>query len=65
MNCEIEFLAVGARSKPGDAIIVRYGEPDNYELMVVDGGASDSGTAMVVQPDGNDCLAEGKPSAQF
>jgi glyoxylase-like metal-dependent hydrolase (beta-lactamase superfamily II) len=47
VNCEIEFLAVGSGSKPGDTIIIRYGEPDNYALMVVDGGTSDSGTAMV------------------
>ena len=34
MNCEIEFLPVGDGSKAGDAIVVRYGEADAYELMV-------------------------------
>lgn len=43
MKCEIEFLAVGDASKAGDAIVVRYGETDNYELMVVDGGTADTG----------------------
>jgi len=47
MNCEIEFLAVGSGSKPGDAIIVRYGEENAYELMVVDGGNNEAGEAMV------------------
>jgi beta-lactamase superfamily II metal-dependent hydrolase len=47
MKCEIEFLAVGANSKPGDAIIVRYGEPDAYELMVVDGGHAETGESLV------------------
>ena len=26
MNCEIEFLPVGDGCKPGDAIVVRYGD---------------------------------------
>lgn len=47
MNCEIEFLPVGDASKPGDAIVVRYGEANAYELMVVDGGNIDSGKALV------------------
>jgi beta-lactamase superfamily II metal-dependent hydrolase len=47
MNCEIEFLPVGDGSKPGDAIVVRYGEANSNELMVVDGGNSDSGKALV------------------
>jgi hypothetical protein len=47
MKFEIEFLAVGANSKPGDAIIVRYGEPDAYELMVVDGGHAETGETLV------------------
>lgn len=47
MLCEIEFLAVGDASRAGDAIIVRYGEPDNYQLMVVDGGNSDAGEKLV------------------
>ena len=47
MNCEIEFLPVGDGSKPGDAIVIRYGEPDAYELMIVDGGNIDSGKEIV------------------
>ena len=47
MNCEIEFMPVGTGSKPGDAIIVRYGAPDAYELMIVDGGTQESGEALV------------------
>jgi glyoxylase-like metal-dependent hydrolase (beta-lactamase superfamily II) len=47
MNCEIEFLPVGDGSKPGDAIVLRYGDVNTYELMVVDGGDIDSGRALV------------------
>ena len=47
MKCEIEFLPVGTGSKPGDAIVVRYGEPHAYELMIVDGGTLESGDALV------------------
>jgi beta-lactamase superfamily II metal-dependent hydrolase len=47
MNCEIEFLPVGGGSKPGDAIVVRYGDPTAYELMIVDGGNLDSGKELV------------------
>ena len=47
MNCEVEFLAVGDESKPGDAIIVRYGEIDAYELMIVDGGHAETGEKIV------------------
>src|ERR1035438_255239 len=47
MNCEIEFLPVGDGSKPGDAIVVRYGEPNAYELMIVDGGNLESGKKIV------------------
>jgi len=47
MLCEIEFLAVGSGSRAGDAIVVRYGELDAYELMVVDGGTGESGENMV------------------
>ena len=47
MNCEIEFLPVGEGSKPGDAIVVRYGDANCYELMVIDGGNLDSGKALV------------------
>lgn len=47
MNCEIEFLPVGEASKAGDAIVVRYGEVDNFKLMVVDGGTEDTGEKLV------------------
>jgi beta-lactamase superfamily II metal-dependent hydrolase len=47
MKCEIEFLAVGEASRAGDAIVIRYGEIDNYELMVVDGGTADTGEKLV------------------
>lgn len=47
MKCEIEFLPVGTGSKPGDAIVVRYGEPHAYELMIIDGGTLESGDALV------------------
>jgi len=47
MKCEVEFLPVGDASKAGDAIVVRYGEPDAYELMLVDGGTLDTGDAIV------------------
>lgn len=47
MNCEIEFLSVGEKSKPGDAIVVRYGTPDSYEIMIIDGGHEASGELLV------------------
>jgi hypothetical protein len=47
MKCEIEFLAVGDASCAGDAIIVRYGEPDAYYLMLVDGGHAATGASIV------------------
>jgi beta-lactamase superfamily II metal-dependent hydrolase len=47
MNYEIEFLPVGNGEKSGDAIVVRYGEEDNYKIMVVDGGNKESGKALV------------------
>jgi beta-lactamase superfamily II metal-dependent hydrolase len=47
MKCEVEFLPVGENSKAGDAIVIRYGEADNYEIMVVDGGTKESGEAVV------------------
>lgn len=42
MKCEIEFLPVGSASKAGDAIVVRYGEPDDFRLMLVDGGHAET-----------------------
>jgi beta-lactamase superfamily II metal-dependent hydrolase len=47
MNCEIEFLPVGDGCKAGDAIVVRYGDVNSYEIMVIDGGNLDSGKAVV------------------
>ena len=47
MNCEIEFLPVGEGCKAGDAIVVRYGSDNVYELMIIDGGNKDSGKAIV------------------
>lgn len=47
MKCEIEFLAVGEGEKAGDAIIVRYGEANDYRLMLVDGGFADTGATIV------------------
>jgi hypothetical protein len=47
MNCEIEFMPVGDGTRGGDAIIVRYGDIQNYKLMVVDGGTVDTGIKMV------------------
>ena len=47
MKCEVEFLAVGEGSRAGDAIVVRYGEPNEYKLMVVDGGTAATGENLV------------------
>ncbi len=47
MKCEVEFLAVGEASRAGDAIVIRYGEIDNYKLMVVDGGTASTGEDLV------------------
>jgi len=47
VNCEIEFLPVGDASRPGDAIVVRYGAISAYELMIVDGGSLDAGKELV------------------
>jgi beta-lactamase superfamily II metal-dependent hydrolase len=47
MLCEIEFLAVGESSRAGDCIVARYGEIDDYKLMVVDGGTAETGESLV------------------
>jgi len=47
MKCEIEFLPVGEESKAGDAIVVRYGNENAFELMLVDGGHEQTGAAIV------------------
>ena len=48
MKCEIEFLPVGSASKAGDAIVVRYGEPHDFKLMLVDGGHAETGEQIVI-----------------
>jgi beta-lactamase superfamily II metal-dependent hydrolase len=47
MKCEIEFLAVGSGTKAGDAIIIRYGEVNDYKLMLIDGGHAETGDKIV------------------
>src|SRR5262245_50473120 len=47
MGYEIEFFPVGDASKAGDAITVRYGEPPNYSVVIIDGGTDASGEAIV------------------
>lgn len=47
MKCEIEFLPVGSASKAGDAIVVRYGEPHDFKLMLIDGGHAETGEQIV------------------
>ena len=47
MRCEIEFLAVGEGTKAGDAIVIRYGDVDAYQLMLVDGGHAKTGENIV------------------
>jgi beta-lactamase superfamily II metal-dependent hydrolase len=47
MDFEVEFHPVGDNTKAGDAISVRYWVNGVYEVMVVDGGTSDSGAALV------------------
>lgn len=43
---EIDFLPVGDGGS-GDAIAVRYGNPGNYKVMVIDGGTKESGKQLV------------------
>lgn len=47
MPCEVEFLPVGEGAKAGDAIVVRYGTPDSFWIMIVDGGNLASGDLLV------------------
>lgn len=44
---EIDFLAVGKKSKSGDAIAVRYGTDTAWSVMVVDGGDLEAGDNLV------------------
>jgi beta-lactamase superfamily II metal-dependent hydrolase len=47
MGFEIDFMPVGDGEKNGDAIALRYGQPGNYTIYVVDGGYSGSGETLV------------------
>jgi glyoxylase-like metal-dependent hydrolase (beta-lactamase superfamily II) len=47
MLCEIEFLPVGDGEKAGDAIVLRYGYPTGYRLMLIDGGHEATGDQIV------------------
>nr|WP_294917901.1 MBL fold metallo-hydrolase [uncultured Neokomagataea sp.] len=47
LKCEIEFLPVGEGSKAGDAIVIRYGNVDAYELMLIDAGHAATGSEIV------------------
>lgn len=51
MGYEVDFLAVGEESKSGDAIALRYGnlfgDRDEQQVVVIDGGFADSGAALV------------------
>ena len=51
MSYEIDFLSVGEESQSGDAIALRYGNLDGprneQRVIVIDGGFSDDGTALV------------------
>lgn len=44
---EIDFLPVGRMQRSGDAIAIRYGTNDTQSLMVVDGGDTVAGEALV------------------
>lgn len=44
---EIDFLPVGNGNRSGDAVVLRYGTPGNYKIMVYDGGTKESGEALV------------------
>lgn len=51
MGYEVDFLGVGSESKSGDAIAIRFGNlhgsRDEQTVVVIDGGFSDTGTALV------------------
>lgn len=44
---EIDFLPVGNGDRSGDAIAIRYGVPNDYKVLVYDGGTKESGLALV------------------
>ena len=45
MGIWVEFLPVG--DSDGDAIVVKYGDANNYMLHVVDGGYAQIGEQMI------------------
>ncbi len=51
MGMEIDFIAVGDKSKGGDAIAIRFGNlfgsRDDQVVMIVDGGTKESGRNLV------------------
>ena len=48
MKFEIEFRPVGEKSKPGDAIVIKYeSKPGYYRLMIIDGGTVESGQEVI------------------
>lgn len=47
MGFEIDFMAFGNGEKSGDAISLRYGEPGNYTVIVIDGGTKEAGKDLV------------------
>lgn len=47
LKCEIEFLPVGEGTKAGDAIVVRYGDGNTSDLMLIDGGHASTGDEIV------------------
>lgn len=46
MGYEVHVLPVGNRYKSGDAIAVRWGRPGAWQVLVYDGGSTDSGKAL-------------------
>jgi len=45
---EVEFRPVGEKSRPGDAIVIKYeSRPGYYRLMVIDGGTVESGQDVI------------------
>jgi len=44
---EVDFLPVGNGERSGDAISIRFGTPENYQVLVYDGGTKESGQNLV------------------
>jgi beta-lactamase superfamily II metal-dependent hydrolase len=47
ISYEVEFIHVGTGQRNGDAIVVRYGQPGDYRILVYDGGTLESGQKLV------------------